>query len=304
MTKKLLAGVIVFLFLSTACIYIFIPSKLEISHAIPVNYSAMSVARFLEQDSNWVKWRPSHLSVGGWDFRVGKRLSNITEVILQKDKAEFPGWLTVVPKARIDSASINLEYSLASGWNPVQRILQYREARSIRAATIYLLDSLRSYLYRKGPYGIPIRETSTTDSFLIATRSVYSVYPGTHESYAVLKKLKEYGLEEGAKETGYPMLNITQLSNNQFQMMVAIPVDKAVKPTGDYHSQKLVPGKFLFSEVRGGMYTVNKSFEEMRNYVTDYQKTTMAIPFQSLVTDRSAEPDTSKWITRLYYPVF
>ncbi len=98
MTKKLLAGVIVFLFLGTACIYIFIPSKLEISHAVPVNYGAMSVARFLEQDSNWVKWRPSHL-LGGWDFRVGKKLSNITEVILQKDKVEFPGWLTVVPES-------------------------------------------------------------------------------------------------------------------------------------------------------------------------------------------------------------
>jgi hypothetical protein len=30
----------------------------------------------------------------------------------------------------------------------------------------------------------------------------------------------------------------------------------------------------------------------------------MAIPYQSLVTDRMKEPDTMKWLTRLYVPVF
>jgi hypothetical protein len=29
----------------------------------------------------------------------------------------------------------------------------------------------------------------------------------------------------------------------------------------------------------------------------------MAIPFQSLVTDRSKQPDTTKWITNIYTPV-
>jgi hypothetical protein len=29
----------------------------------------------------------------------------------------------------------------------------------------------------------------------------------------------------------------------------------------------------------------------------------MAIPFQSLITDRVKEPDTAKWITKLYAPV-
>jgi hypothetical protein len=30
----------------------------------------------------------------------------------------------------------------------------------------------------------------------------------------------------------------------------------------------------------------------------------MAIPFQLLVTDRSTESDTSKWVTHIYVPVF
>jgi hypothetical protein len=37
--------------------------------------------------------------------------------------------------------------------------------------------------------------------------------------------------------------------------------------------------------------------------MSDYQQTAMAIPFESLVTDRSREPDTLKWITNIYVPV-
>jgi len=35
----------------------------------------------------------------------------------------------------------------------------------------------------------------------------------------------------------------------------------------------------------------------------DYQRAIIAIPFQMLITDRTKETDSTKWITRLYYPV-
>jgi hypothetical protein len=37
--------------------------------------------------------------------------------------------------------------------------------------------------------------------------------------------------------------------------------------------------------------------------VQDHQRVAPAIPFQSLVTDRTKQPDTSKWVTRLYWPI-
>jgi hypothetical protein len=58
------------------------------------------------------------------------------------------------------------------------------------------------------------------------------------------------------------------------------------------------------TEVRGGDYTVNQALEHLQEYMNDYQRATMAIPFQSWVTDRSAEKDTTKWVTKIYYPVY
>jgi hypothetical protein len=62
-------------------------------------------------------------------------------------------------------------------------------------------------------------------------------------------------------------------------------------------------GNILITEIKGGSASIDKAFKEMENYVSDYRRTPPAIPFQSLVTDRMKEPDTSKWITRIFYPV-
>ena len=38
--------------------------------------------------------------------------------------------------------------------------------------------------------------------------------------------------------------------------------------------------------------------------MTDNALSSPAIPFESLVTNRMQEPDTSKWVTKIYYPGF
>jgi len=62
-------------------------------------------------------------------------------------------------------------------------------------------------------------------------------------------------------------------------------------------------GNILVTEVKGGPSIINNAFKQMDTYVTDHERIPPAIPFLSLVTNRVQEPDTSKWITRIYYPV-
>jgi hypothetical protein len=42
----------------------------------------------------------------------------------------------------------------------------------------------------------------------------------------------------------------------------------------------------------------------MQQYFADYKRVAMAIPFEYLVTDRETETDTTKWVTRIYAPVY
>ena len=66
----------------------------------------------------------------------------------------------------------------------------------------------------------------------------------------------------------------------------------------------MVPGNILVSEIKGGDYSAREALREMHQFMTDNNMSSPAIPFQSLVTNRMEEPDTLKWITKIYYPVF
>jgi hypothetical protein len=62
-------------------------------------------------------------------------------------------------------------------------------------------------------------------------------------------------------------------------------------------------GNILAAEVKGGPHTIGRGFEVIEKYTEDHNRIAPAMPFQSMVTDRRREPDTSRWITKLYLPV-
>ena len=48
---------------------------------------------------------------------------------------------------------------------------------------------------------------------------------------------------------------------------------------------------------------IQKAYDQIQHYISDHNRVAPAISFESLVTDRRQEPDSSKWVTRIYYPV-
>ena len=86
--------------------------------------------------------------------------------------------------------------------------------------------------------------------------------------------------------------------------MVAIPVNKILPETNRFLVKRMILGKILVAEVRGGRSRIDEGMQEMENYVKDHKLVSPAIPFEMIITNRQAESDTAKWVTRLYYPIF
>ena len=87
--------------------------------------------------------------------------------------------------------------------------------------------------------------------------------------------------------------------------MVAIPIDKAISGYGTFIPKRMpiIKDNTLLIEVHGGYLTIQKAYAELLNYMQDHHYSSPAIPFELLVTDRSKETDTTKWITRIYAPI-
>jgi hypothetical protein len=181
----------------------------------------------------------------------------------------------------------------------------FLKARKLKDDMAFVLQRMQTfYSEPKNIYGFDIKRELVVDSFLIATSGKCKGYPSNQFIYSLIAKLRKYATENVAKESGYPMLNIGTTDSVNFDIKVAIPVDKLLPSAGDILQKRMLGrGKILVTEVKGGNAMAAKAFLQLQQYGDDYQRSSPAIPFYSLITDRTKETDTSKWITKIYFPV-
>ncbi len=55
--------------------------------------------------------------------------------------------------------------------------------------------------------------------------------------------------------------------------------------------------------MKGGRSVSDSAMKKMELFASDHRLFNIALPFLSLITDRTKEKDSSKWVTKIYYPV-
>jgi hypothetical protein len=310
--KSLLLAVCILFILGIAAVYVFIPSHLAVVSIVPMKCNVNSAGRVLNDTAAWSRWWPS----GQARYRVARRLRRGAEVVIDDGdgRAADEGsgddhdssLLSVFPLVRDDSSYLQWQLNLDGGAGPIGRIGRYREARKLKDEMGIILDSLRSYLEVESHiYGMDISEGTTKDSFLVMTGGKAEMFPNTATIYGEVGKLKTYLADHNGRVTGYPMVNVSPSEGGGYELRVALPTDKLFPEVGGkVYGRRLIKGKYLEADVRGGDTSVLLALQRMKEYIEDHGRTVMAIPFQSLVTDRSKEGDTSRWVTRLYYPIY
>ena len=266
---------------------------------------------FLANQNEWNKWWPvpTNSRASAWvyngnSYSVDAYAVNTVETIIQKKNSQLISRILVVPQTN-DSSALEWTVQVNTGNNPLKKMQHYFTRQNLKADMTSILISLKNFVEKQeNIYGMKIEKAMVTDTVLVATRAQFPHYPSTPEIYGMIAKLKVYIKSENASETNPPMLNVLQIDSNLYDVMVGIPTNRLLNGKGDIELKRLVLGNIIWGEVRGGSYTAEAAIKQLENYKIDYRLTSPAIPFASLVTDRMKEPDTTKWITRLYYPVF
>jgi len=294
------------LFLLTA--YIFIPKEITVSSTVLIKANTRGILRCLQDSSKWEKLFGKPVSENVFEkdnriYKVNQKLFDGLEVLIKDDDS----FITSIMKPlslKYDSAAIHWSATIKSSGNPFKKTEQYFDASKIRSDMNERLENMKQFFMRpENIYGIHVQLTQVKDTLLVMTKKTFTAYPAVENVYGLVTILKDHIKANGAKEAGYPMLNIDKDSEGFFTR-VAIPINQSVPENNLVAIKRMVPGKILVAEVKGGPATVTNAFASLQNYVQDYNYSSPAIPFQSLITDRSTEKDTSKWITKLYYPVY
>jgi effector-binding domain-containing protein len=297
--------------LALVVIYGLIPARPEIKVSALI-YTNVSVTSRIVGDENWQQWWPmreaeekeAEFRFRNSEFRIKDKLLSGLEVVIKNGKDSFDTFLDFIPQS-LDTVKIDWLGTVAATYSPLKRIEQYIHARQAQQNMRSVIDTLKSFLeIQTNTYGMHIVEERVTDTLLITIKRSSLTYPSVAYVYELVNKLRNYATSNGLAQTNYPMLNVMKEGKNDFTVMVGLPVDHEVKAEDDIKYKRMAPGKILVSEIKGGPSTIKGAFEQFDLFLQDYHRISPAIPFESMVTDRSHEPDTTKWVTKVYYPVF
>ena len=315
--KKFLLFIFILVLLSFTGVYIFIPSRISFGKVIYINGNKNIAGRYIADEGNWGKWWPSDTqhtlsferknneisySYKNYRYTISRKALEGTGILIKHNADTINSFLHTI-SLNTDSLAVEWKGELDETYNPFKKIRNYLLATEVKKNISEILQSAKSFLENsENVYGLNITQQQVKDTLLISTRLTTNKYPTTAEIYNLIKSLREYIFSKGGAETNFPMLNITK--DSIFKTMVAIPINRVIPPTAIFLLKKMVPGKILVTEVKGGTYSADEALRQLTIYMEDNHLGSPAIPFQSLVTDRLKEQDTLKWITKIYYPVF
>ena len=312
--KKVLIGLGVVVLLVLACAWLFIPGKLKVTSSASYLANSQGVYDFLKADSNWKKWWPgvSTLEEGnrsgyhysGYDFHIDKILYQAYEVTLSS-KTQSDSALMKIILLSNDSTRIDLTTEIIAGTNPFKRIADFFKAKKIKEIFDSIVQSLVSYTKDvKNIYGFNIRNEKVQMEYLLSANTQLPHYPKSEEVYSLINKIREYLNTTDAKEEFSPMLNIETKDSIIYFVRVGVPVNKKLPGTESVSlKQMLKGGNILVAEVTGDRHNIEYALKQFERYISDYRRTIVAIPFQSLETDRRKVTDSTKWVTKIFYPV-
>jgi hypothetical protein len=308
----LVAGVLMIFF------YFFIPTKIELNPRVQMKASRPAISRLLIENNDWDKWWPVNDSAKGRmpgampAFTYNERSYHITDKKYNSVFISIVDHTDTIARTALnlieigqDSIMLDWEGLIPNKGQPLSRIRGYIKATDIKKDMQALLGKMEEFFTNKEKvYGIKINHEQVKDSTLISTYDSSKGYPSTELVYSLINDLKEYSASQAANVTGYPMLNIYTTDSIVYLTRVALPVDRKLPKKGRIsYKWMLGGGNILYTDVTGDSKKVDQAFRQLDNFAKDYDHIPPAIPFFSLVTDRSAEKDSSRWVTRIYYPI-
>ena len=309
MKKLLFLLFIFFVLLITGC-YLFFPAKIHFKKTMYAQTAPNSAVKFLLNEKNWHSWWPVNMNntndsvfpFKDFEYVVNWKMISGDSVLIKSKDGFVRSLINVIPISK-DSVGFQWEGESQSEANFFNRIQNYYAQKKLQNNADAILNALKIHLENdEKVYGINIQHRMVVDTLLISTKKIFAAYPTAEQVYELVNDLKKYIVVNGALQTNPPMLNVVR-DNNLFKTMVAIPINKTVQNSERFIIKKMVAGKILISEIKGGSGNAEAGIKILELYMDDYHLTSPAISFQSLVTDRQKEKDSSKWVTKIYYPI-
>ena len=287
-----------------------LPTQKPTTETISVSMPVDAITRVVTNQKDWAKWFPG-TKVNDSVYTYYESPITIHKVLMNGFKA------TMVNKGvEVDldfsfmadynaKTSFTLNTVMKITYNPLLRFKQFLSLNSVENDCKRLLYQMQDYFSDvKKVYGFPIEMQKVPNSSYVSTKQTYDHEPTTDEIYALIDEVNEFidGVE--VKIMNYPILNVFKEDSSSYTAMVAVATERDIPSNGKFMLKNMMLGNIVVCEVIGDKNVIRECNEAVKNYVQDHRKTSPAISFERLITNRRTVQDSTKWRTTINYPVF
>ncbi len=103
--------------------------------------------------------------------------------------------------------------------------------------------------------------------------------------------------------TGQPFARYEMVGDHVFDIEAGIPVAEHVAPTEEIQQSSLPAGPAAKLVHVGPYERLEDAHKALHQWIDDNGREAVGNPWEIYVTDPGEEPDNSKWITEVYYPL-
>ena len=310
--KKPFLFVLALLLVALISLYFVIPQNITATSVIKIDANDVTVAKFLINKAKWAKWWPgqtnradsSSFNYNGVSYTIKQMTNSGVDVVIRSGNTELMSKLTYFAEDE-NYCAINWVTQKQSSINPFTRIAEFVKIKSHAKDLDKILIHFKDFMHvDANVYGIKVSIVKLTQPLTLATSITTTTYPSNELVYSLVAKLRKQIAAQGGKEVQNPMLNVTRSDTREYHVMVGIQTDKQLSAGNGVIINNMVMGaNLLTTEVKGGRGSIEHAFVQLKNYQNDHRLISPAMPFEQLVTDRLAEQDTAKWVTKIYWPI-
>jgi effector-binding domain-containing protein len=109
--------------------------------------------------------------------------------------------------------------------------------------------------------------------------------------------------KQGLTITGMPFAVYHSMEGSTVNFECGIPVNQLPEKKGNVEYGAIAAGKYAFAVHVGSYETLEKEHSAIQEWITKHEFELTGGPMEIYMTDPQNEPDTTKWVTNIYYPL-
>jgi len=334
--KKIVVGLIVIIAL-ISIVGLFLPAKFHMERTITVNAEPAAVFEQVNNLQNWNNWCPWNKMDTAWVQTFGGSASGVGAAYSWKSEMMEVGngSMKITSSAPNDSVIVELNFmehgtsrgsfhfnktdsgtaltwgfDSDAGWDLISRYMRlFMEGELDKNMNEGLAEikKIAESMPKAAPH-VQI-ETSTMEAMKVLTIKDSCTMADISQKLGGI--YGEIGMEMGkanAAQAGAVFAIYHNVVKNadgsmKFVLEAGIPVDKVCKPSGRVKYWEMKPGTVVVANHYGKYEATEQTHALVDEWLKANNRKVTGAPWEAYVTDPGKEPDTMKWLTRIYYPV-